>query len=274
MTYKCISETGVQQGDPIGPLFFDLVLQKIVSAIDTDDECLDLLYQAWYHDDGILAGTKSALVRALTLIEELGPTVGIFINLSKCEIFCRTNTAMFPTSMKVSHAPHLDILGAPVGDYLHCANFISAKRNEAVKLLSKIKDITAIDPQVAFNILRMCGAFCKLVHLARSTPPSLAFDPLTAFDAEVRECFVFSFILDLTDSAWQQAQLSLKYGGLGLRSVALHSCAAYIASVCATGIEGNHHLTRAIDAFNTLVSPQDAVTRLHCVITCSPEKPF
>ena len=75
--------------------------------------------------------------------------------------------------MKVSHAPHLDILGAPFGDYLHCANFISAKRNEVVKLLSKKKDIAAIDPQVAFNVLR-----CKLVHLARSTPPSLAFHSL------------------------------------------------------------------------------------------------
>ena len=91
--------------------------------------------------------------------------------------------------------------------------------------------------------------FASSVHLARSTPPSLAFDPLTAFDAEVKECFVFSFILDLTDHAWQQAQLSLKYGGLGLCWVALHSCSAYIASVCVTGCatEGNHHLTRAID---------------------------
>ena len=68
------SKTGVQQGDPLGPLFFDLVLQRIVSAIDADDECQDLLYQAWYHDDGVLAGTKSALVQALTLIEELGPS--------------------------------------------------------------------------------------------------------------------------------------------------------------------------------------------------------
>ena len=38
------SEAGVQQGDPLGPLFFALVLHKVVSAIDADDECLDLLF--------------------------------------------------------------------------------------------------------------------------------------------------------------------------------------------------------------------------------------
>ena len=104
---------------------------------------------------------------------------------------------MFSTSMKVSHAPHLDILGTIV-DYLHCAIFISAKRNEAVKLLSKIKDIASMDPQVAFNMLCMCvwyllqaGASCKEYTL------SLTFDPLTAFDAEIS--FVFSYVLDLTD---------------------------------------------------------------------------
>ena len=122
-----------------------------------------------------------------------------------------------------------------------------------------IKIIATIDPQVAFNILR---AFCKLVHLARSTPPSLAFDPLVAFDAQVRECFASSIMQDLTDSAWQQAQLSLKYGGLGLRPVSLQSCATYIVSVCATGsaMQDKRYLTHAIDTFNALVSTEDTVT--------------
>ena len=50
------------------------------------------------------------------MIKDLGPTFDIFITLS---IFYRTGTAMFPTSMKLSHATHLDILGTPIGDYLH-----------------------------------------------------------------------------------------------------------------------------------------------------------
>ena len=34
------SEAGVQQGDPLGPLLFALVLHKVVSAIDADGDCL------------------------------------------------------------------------------------------------------------------------------------------------------------------------------------------------------------------------------------------
>ena len=31
------SESGVQQGDPLGPLLFALVLQKLISSVDADD---------------------------------------------------------------------------------------------------------------------------------------------------------------------------------------------------------------------------------------------
>ena len=35
-------------------------------------------------DDGVLAGERSAVVCALHLIEELGPHLGLHINLPKC----------------------------------------------------------------------------------------------------------------------------------------------------------------------------------------------
>ena len=195
------SESGVQQGDPLGPLFFSLVLHKVIAAIDADDDCLRLILQAWYLDDGVLAGPKHAVLRALSIIEDLGPSLGIFINSSKCELFSHSDISMFHHVMKASHVPHLDILGTPIGDYLYCTGFFAAKRVEFTKLLSKLEDVSVIDPQVAFNMLRLCSGFCKIVHLARSTPPSVAADSLKIMDSDVRSCFSKCFSIDLSEAA-------------------------------------------------------------------------
>ena len=74
------AEAGVQQGDSLGSLFFALVLHKLVSAIDADDECLDLLFQAWSLDDGVLAGSTSSVLRALSILKEYGPPLNPFVN--------------------------------------------------------------------------------------------------------------------------------------------------------------------------------------------------
>ena len=41
-------ETGVQHGDPLGPLFFWLVLHKLVVTIASDEKASHLLYLKWY----------------------------------------------------------------------------------------------------------------------------------------------------------------------------------------------------------------------------------
>ena len=87
------------------------------------------------------------------------------------------------------------------------------------------------DPQVALLLLRQCAGYCKSVHLARSTPPSLISDGLALFGADVRRCFSECTGIDTADTEWLQVQLSLGRGGLGLCSLALHSPAAYLASL-------------------------------------------
>eukprot|EP00731_Ephydatia_muelleri_P024447 Em0016g718a len=118
------------------------------------------------------------------------------------------------------------------------------------------------DPQVALLLLRLCGSFCRLVHLARSTPPSLIVDGLALFDNDVRHCFAECTMVDTSDAAWQQAQLSLSRGGLGLHRLSLHSPAAYIASVVASDCSSpqSKHLLHAIDLFNASVPTTDELT--------------
>ena len=258
------SESGVQQGDPLGPLLFALVLQKLVSSLDADEECAEILLQAWYLDDGALAGTRSAVLRALHVIEELGPALGLHVNLAKCEMFSRQGNISFPPEVRCSLLPNLDILGAPIGDYLHCFKFIAGRCAESRKLLSGLVDVAAVDLQVSVSLLRMCGSFCRMFHIARVTPPSLASDGLRSFDEEVKECFVMcsAINLNVTNDAWSQAQLGLKFGGLGLRSLSHHAAAAFIASLSLSGFgkADNIHLKQAVAMFNTQVSPLNAIT--------------
>ena len=59
-------------------LFSAMVLHKVIDA-DYDD-CLPLILQAWYSDD---ADPKlQAVLCALSLIEDLNPSLGIFINVN------------------------------------------------------------------------------------------------------------------------------------------------------------------------------------------------
>ena len=69
-------------------------------------------------------------------------------------------------------------------------------------------------------------------------------------------------MVDTSDAAWQQAQLSLSRGGLGLRRPSLHSPAAYIASAIASDCSSpqSKHLLHAIELFNASVSTIDELT--------------
>ena len=103
-------------GDPLGLLLFSLVLHKLICTIIEDKECSQLLINTWYLDDGILSRTKSVICRAVTLIQKLGPTLGLWINPAKCEWFSCTVLSDCPQEMKVSHVPNFEVLGAPIGD--------------------------------------------------------------------------------------------------------------------------------------------------------------
>ena len=63
-------------------------------CIVSDENCSSLLFHAWYQDDGVVAGPKHAVSRALTIIQELGPPLGLFINAAKC-----TSIMMFVTAL-------------------------------------------------------------------------------------------------------------------------------------------------------------------------------
>ena len=53
---------------------------------------------------GALAGSRPAVLQTLHLNEELGPVLGLHVNLAKCELYSRKGSTSCP--------PNLDIFGA------------------------------------------------------------------------------------------------------------------------------------------------------------------
>ena len=109
--------TGVQQGDPLGPLLSSLVLLDFLSHCQAPD---GLCFQLWYLDDGILVGTPSALSSFLDVLQYQGPSYGLHHNLSKCEVFWPSGDQSFvdfPPAVKRVVLPEvggIDFLGSPI----------------------------------------------------------------------------------------------------------------------------------------------------------------
>ena len=112
-----------------------------------DVECIEMLFNAWFLDDGVLAGPKSAVLRAMHLIEELGPPFGIFINLAKCELYNRNElSSTFLVMIKSSQVSHLEILGA-VTNFLVRVQFWSGRtKTDCAKLSAGQNEAAQFSP--------------------------------------------------------------------------------------------------------------------------------
>ena len=167
--YSCC---GVQQGDPLGPLGFALVLQPVIEKIK--EEVPSLLINVWYLDDGTLCGTEEELAIALSIIETEGPSRGLFLNREKSLIYTPMNSSIVHPKLRdiPSTSVGFSLLGSPIGPSSFCEETVARRIHKVQEMVARLHDLE--DSQLETTLLRSCLALPTLsvpvLHVSSQKP--------------------------------------------------------------------------------------------------------
>jgi hypothetical protein len=222
------SWTGVQQGDPLGPLYFCCGLQDLVDEIAS----LNPAYQKWYMDDGGIVGPVDLLLKVWDILSTKGPRIGLILNPAKCEWSWlnpdRTDACPI-AGVPLVETSKIQMLGVPLGS----SNFVYSHVEQellpsAVKVMEKLARFE--DSQIAMYLLRLSYGIVRANHFMRTTPLFQWLDHAKKFDELVCDTTEKILRTPLTKAAYDQACVSSRSGGFGIRKVEDHAPVAFNAS--------------------------------------------
>ena len=81
------SNEGPQQGDPLGPLLFCNTIHPLLESLVSE-------LTIGYLDDLTLAGDQSSVSEDVKRIQEKGTSMGLQLNVKKCELIAHNNTVV------------------------------------------------------------------------------------------------------------------------------------------------------------------------------------
>ncbi|XP_075259889.1 uncharacterized protein LOC142351636 [Convolutriloba macropyga] len=225
------SESGVQQGDPLGPLLFSLTLWPIIQKIKISVP--DLVQHIWYLDDGFIAGSEDQTKQTLEILANEGPERGLILRKDKCELWSIKDLPSIDQAVKRILGNGFEILGAAVGSKEFVASCLKRRVQKNLSMLDNLHHLN--DPQCALGILRYCLGTPKLVYSLRTnTPSNEMLEVLKSFDDGQREVLdqIIGSIID--DDAWQQSSLPISLSGLGVRQSQEQYKSAFVGSILAS----------------------------------------
>jgi hypothetical protein len=270
--HKIMSRSGVQQGDPLGPLFFSLAIALIRDRVFAamPPELRDAIdFEVSYLDDLTIAGSAPAVRAFLTHLGTISAEFGLHLNMNKTELIHHPDEHqdvldLFSEVGKRFTSSSFTLLGAPCGTDLGAANAAVASACETH--ISKLKLIGLLShSQIAYAALRFCGAQPLANYHARAVG-SIATDHFAALDSAALAAFA-STAVHLDDETASLARLPARLGGLGFRSVRLIAPVAFICSVAGAApvlkslFSESAYLSLAPDPFQAKAASLDPLLR-------------
>ena len=232
--------TGVQQGDPLGPVLFALVLHPFLQHLR---DVFSLKVGAIL-DDVTFLGSTSSTLRALEYLRSEGPGSGLRLSSKTCvwspvgapihpslQSFSLHDSRHIPVS--VVSTPGVALLGSAVSSDPNFLNAIAMKRiqkwHSSIQLMLELKD-----PQLELMLLRACVGAPKIVYLLRTLPPQVLRPSIMDMEALIRSTLQRILVDDsplFGSFQFQLATLPISHSGLGVYNPADISMFAYIASL-------------------------------------------
>jgi hypothetical protein len=223
------SSSGVQQGDPLGPLLFALILADLWTTETRPPGQLDLA--AFFLDDGLIAGDMALVTATLLWFEHEAGLRGLALNRNKSELILQPGVFL-PASLQgftVQAWDAWDILGCPIGSDAHVEAFMDAIMAKACTKCAQIQKLH--DTHVGFTLLRFCASYCLSVYWQRTLG---TFGALAPMWEAVLACFSAVCCPCPSDVEVLQLQLPLRFGGFGLRNPTTLADIAFVCSASAS----------------------------------------
>ncbi|CAE1328756.1 unnamed protein product [Acanthosepion pharaonis] len=199
------SATGIQQGDPLGPLLFDMAIDGIARSITSP-------FNIWYLDNATLGGSIATVAADLRRDIPALSLLGLEINSSKSEIINLNYSAddfesairyirLILEDIKITPMEELRILGSPVFP-MAIRECLDTKHVILTRMTVKLQ---LIDAHPALFLLKNSFSLQSSLYTLRSGPCNLERDFLNGIDITVMRCAEQICNVNFDDTGCRQA---------------------------------------------------------------------